>query len=90
MKETKPSVNQIDIQEALAECDGTSCGFCKFCLDKKQDKFVDRNDGVRSYYPWRGTCYRYPPIVVTDKVGTPFFVRPKVYLTEFCGECTHI
>jgi hypothetical protein len=90
MKTEKPTENKININEALSHCPGMSCGFCLFCEDKKQDKFVDRKDGVRSYKPWRGNCHRYPPTVITDTNGNPYFVRPSVYLTDWCGEFKQI
>lgn len=86
MKKDIPTENKIDLHEALQFCSPVSCGFCMYCEDKKQDKFVDRKDGVRSYKPWRGTCHRFPPTVITDSSGNPYFVRPTVYLTDWCGE----
>jgi len=80
------SVGLVTLEEALSKCDRVSCGFCRYCKDKGQKRYIMRKDGTKSFYPWQGSCHRYPPTVVVDKNGTPFYVHPKVYLTDMCGD----
>lgn len=86
MPKQPESVGLVSLEETLSKCSGSSCGFCRFCMNKNQKRYVTRKDGTKSYYPWQGTCHRYPPTVLADKNGTPFYVYPKVYLTDTCGE----